>query len=103
MTFESVVKSITPSNVQSGQIKTVLVSEVVFNKDFYTRTESQSPAKVQEYATSIAGGEFPPILLNQDNILLDGWHRWMAHKECGLETIDVELSLIHISEPTRPY
>lgn len=90
MTFESVVKSITPSNVQSGQIKTVLVSEVVFNKDFYTRTESQSPAKVQEYATSIAGGEFPPILLNQDNILLDGWHRWMAHKECGLETIDVE-------------
>jgi len=90
MTNESVVKNATPGNVQSGQIKTVLVSEVVFNKDFYTRTESQSPAKVQEYATSIAGGEFPPILLNQENILLDGWHRWMAHKECGLETIDVE-------------
>jgi hypothetical protein len=73
-----------------SEVTSILVSEVVFNKDFYTRTESQSPAKVQEYATSIAGGEFPPILLNQENILLDGWHRWMAHKECGLEAIDVE-------------
>ena len=90
MTSEIVSKSVVSSNAQSGQVKTILVGNVVFNKDFYTRTESQSPAKVQEYATSIAGGEFPPILLNQDNILLDGWHRWMAHKECGLETIDVE-------------
>jgi len=73
-----------------SEVISIIVSEVVFNKDFYTRTESQSPAKVQEYAMSIAGGEFPPILLNQDNILLDGWHRWMAHKECGLKTIDVE-------------
>jgi len=73
-----------------SEVISIIVSEVVFNKDYYTRTESQSPVKVQEYAMSIAGGEFPPILLNQDNILLDGWHRWMAHKECGLETIDVE-------------
>jgi hypothetical protein len=63
------------------------VADVIFNKEFYTRSESQSPSKVQEYAKSIAGGEFPPILLNQDNNLLDGWHRWMAHKECKLETI----------------
>ncbi len=70
-------------------IKTIPVNSVVFDKAYYTRAESQRPAKVQEYATSIVGGSFPPILVNQDNILLDGWHRWKAHQQCKLETIDV--------------
>lgn len=72
-------------------MKTISVNDVIFKKEYYTRTDSQSPAKVQEYAKSIENGEFPHILLNQDNILLDGWHRWMAHKEKGLEKIDCEI------------
>jgi hypothetical protein len=67
------------------------IAVITFNRDYYTRTESQSPDKIQEYAKSIEGGAFPPILVNHDGILLDGWHRWMAHKECGLEAIEVEL------------
>lgn len=70
---------------------TIKVADVVFDKAYYTRTESQSPAKVQEYALSIDTGLFPPILITQDNILLDGWHRWMAHKQRNIETIDVEI------------
>ena len=73
-----------------AEVKTISISEVDFQKKYYTRTESQSPAKVQEYAKSIEGGAFPPILLNQENILLDGWHRWKAWLECKVETIDVE-------------
>ena len=72
------------------EIKTIFINDVIFRKEYYTRTESQSPAKVQEYAKSIKDGKFPPILLNQENILLDGWHRWMAHKAENIETIDAE-------------
>ncbi len=74
-----------------SKILTLPVQDVRFEKEYYSRFESQSPAKVQEYAKSIETGAFPPILLNQDNILLDGWHRWMAHKKCKLETIDYEI------------
>lgn len=71
--------------------KTLSVEEVIFDKAYYTRTESQNPEKVNEYALSIEGGAFPPILVNQENILLDGWHRWMAHKKQKLKTIDAEI------------
>jgi hypothetical protein len=80
----------------AGMVHTIPITDVVFSQKHYTRTESQSPAKVQEYAKSIADGEFPPILLSCSDdpalcdILLDGWHRWMARKERHLETIDVE-------------
>jgi ParB-like chromosome segregation protein Spo0J len=73
-----------------SNVITLETSAVIFDKELYTRTESQSPAKVQEYAKSIAGGQFPPILLSHERKLLDGWHRWMAHKEVGLETIEAE-------------
>lgn len=72
-------------------IITINITDIVFDKKYYTRTESQSPAKVQEYAQSIAEGMFPPILINQENILLDGWHRWMASKEVGIETVEAEV------------
>jgi len=77
--------------LSAGSVHTIKVSDVVFDKSYYTRSESQSPEKVNEYAASIEGGGFPPILVNQDSILLDGWHRWMAHKEKKLPTIDAEV------------
>ena len=73
---------------------TLKVSDVVFKKEYYTRTESQSPAKVQEYATSIDNGEFPPILVTEvdgEYVLLDGWHRWMAHQKRKIEEIESEV------------
>ncbi len=73
------------------EVLTIPIDAVIFSREHYTRSESQSPSKAQEYAKSIAEGAFPPILLNQDKILLDGWHRWMARKECGLTEIDVEV------------
>lgn len=72
-------------------IVTIKIADVVFDKAYYTRTESQSPAKVQEYAKSIAGGMFPPILISESNILLDGWHRWKAATEAGMETLEAEV------------
>ena len=74
-----------------SEIITINVADVVFDKAYYTRTESQSPAKVQEYAKSIAGGMFPPILISEKNILLDGWHRWMAAKAEGIKELEAEV------------
>jgi biotin operon repressor len=71
----------------SPNIIRVNLTAIRFEKEFYTRIDSQSPAKVQEYATSIAEGNFPPILLNHEDMLLDGWHRWKAAQEAGLEDL----------------
>jgi len=74
-----------------NEVIMINVSDIVFNKTYYTRFESQSPNKVKEYATSIQNGTFPPILITESNILLDGWHRWMATKECGMEKIESKI------------
>jgi biotin operon repressor len=79
-------------NANEGRmIMIIQTADIRFEKEYYTRTESQNPAKVQEYAMSIEHGNFPPILITHEKILLDGWHRWMAHKECKLEQIEVEI------------
>jgi hypothetical protein len=72
-----------------SEVISIKVEDVIFHKPYYTRTESKSSQRAQEYALSIADGNFPPILVNQENKLLDGWHRWQGHKLAGLETIDV--------------
>ncbi len=63
---------------------TLNLSDVVYREDLYPRS-STSPQKVQEYAENI--DVLPPIEVNQHNILIDGWHRWTAHKKNGVETI----------------
>jgi DNA modification methylase len=73
------------------EIAQIKVEDVIFDKDLYTRFESKSPAKVQEYAISIADGNFPPIIINHEKKILDGWHRWMAHKTANLEIIEAEI------------
>ena len=74
-----------------AEIITIKVNEIVFDKAYYTRTESQSPAKVQEYAKSIETGVFPPILISETNILLDGWHRWKAAQDRNIESLEAEV------------
>jgi hypothetical protein len=60
------------------------VSDVVFRKDLYPRLET-SAETVQKYAEDI--DVLPPIDVNQENIIFDGWHRWTAHKKAKRETI----------------
>jgi ParB-like chromosome segregation protein Spo0J len=63
---------------------TLNVSDVVFRKDAYPRIET-SAVTVQKYAEDLA--VLPPIEVNQHNELIDGWHRWTAHKKAGAEKI----------------
>lgn len=65
----------------------VAVADVVFNKDIYPRFGHDS-ATVKKYEASIGeGGTLPPITVNQNMVLLDGWHRWTAHRAQDQELV----------------
>jgi ParB-like chromosome segregation protein Spo0J len=60
------------------------VETVVFRDDLYPRLET-SATTVQKYAEDL--DVLPPIEINQNHELIDGWHRWTAHKKAKAETI----------------
>lgn len=62
------------------------VFEIKFREDLYPRIDT-SATTVQKYAEDL--DVLPPIEVNQHNELIDGWHRWTAHKKNGVETIPV--------------
>lgn len=62
----------------------MLVDDVVFRDDLYPRIET-SPITVQKYADDLK--VLPPIIVNQRGELIDGWHRWTAHKKAGATEI----------------
>lgn len=62
----------------------IKVADVVFRDDLYPRIET-SAVTVQKYAEDL--DVLPPIEVNQRNELIDGWHRWTAHKKNGADVI----------------
>lgn len=66
------------------------VSEIVWRKDLYPRFEP-NPITIDQYAESIE--VLPPIEINQHNELIDGYHRWTAHKVAKAETIAVTVTV----------
>lgn len=65
------------------------VAAIVFRQDLYPRIE-HSPTTVQKYAEDLT--VLPPIEVNQNNELIDGWHRWTAHKKAGAAEIQVTVT-----------
>lgn len=65
---------------------TIKTSEVIFREDLYPRIEPNAKL-IQQYAENIEN--LPPIEINQHYILIDGFHRWTAHKKAEKETIEV--------------
>ena len=64
----------------------IKVIDVVFREDLYPRIET-SVSTVQKYAEDLS--VLPAIKVNQHNELIDGWHRWTAHKKAKSEEIEV--------------
>jgi len=64
----------------------IKVSEVIFRDDLYPRLD-KNPHTVQKYAEDL--DILPPIEVNHRNELIDGWHRWTAHKKNDIEEIKV--------------
>lgn len=65
------------------------VADVVYRNDLYPRIE-KSQRTVDQYAEDLT--VLPPIEVNQRNELIDGWHRWTAHRKAGAERIAVTVT-----------
>ena len=63
--------------------------DIVFREDLYPRIET-SAVTVQKYAEDLE--VLPPIEVNQNNEIIDGWHRWTAHKKKCVEDIAVTVT-----------
>lgn len=57
---------------------------VIYRDDLYPRIEPD-PSTIQRYAEDLE--VLPPIEVNQYNHLIDGYHRWTAHKKAKADTI----------------
>lgn len=66
----------------------IKTSEIIYREDLYPRFEP-SQATIQKYSDSIE--HLPAIKLNQNNILIDGFHRWKAHLLAGITEIPFEV------------
>lgn len=62
----------------------IKVSDVVFREDLYPRIKHDA-AIVQKYADNLE--VLPPIEVNQRNELIDGFHRWTAHRKLEAKSI----------------
>ena len=69
----------------NNKTTTIKVTDVIWRKDLYPRFEPD-PATIQKYAETI--DVLPPIEINQNNELIDGYHRWTAHKKQDQQEID---------------
>jgi DNA-binding CsgD family transcriptional regulator len=67
----------------------IAVADVVWRQDLYPRLKTD-PTLVQRYAQDL--DVMPPIEVNQDMILIDGWHRWTAHRKTEAESIKATIT-----------
>ena len=61
------------------------ITEIQIRMDLYPRQEPDN-RKIQEYSENVE--LLPPIIINQDNILIDGLHRLKANKQAGNTEIE---------------
>lgn len=94
--------------------KDIPTKDIIIKTDIYPRIKP-NPQKIQEYAECIES--LPPIEINQDNILIDGYHRLKAYETAGeanipttitetineseLEHLSVQRNAIHGLQLTR--
>lgn len=88
-------------------METIKSSEIIYREDLYPRFKP-NPQAIQQYAETI--GVLPPIEVNQDGILIDGYHRWKAHETAGVESIpcivtltksDIDLLLLAVQRNSK--
>ena len=66
----------------------ISVKDIQYREDLYPRFQPDQSV-IQKYADSV--DYLPPITVNQNNILIDGFHRWKGHMLAGDEVIEAEV------------
>jgi hypothetical protein len=74
----------TATMISQPKTRELPLDAIKFRKDLYPRLETNAMT-VQKYAEDLS--VLPPIEVNQHNELIDGWHRWTAHKKADAKTI----------------
>jgi len=62
------------------------VDKIIFRQDLYPRINFDKN-KVMDYSENLE--LMPPVIINQDNILIDGYHRLKAHQIKKIKEIEV--------------
>jgi hypothetical protein len=65
----------------------VKVDDVRFVKELYPRLR-EDDAAIERYRAAL--DKLPPIVVARDGILVDGFHRWQAHRREGVDEISAE-------------
>jgi len=71
----------------------IKIDSIIVRDDCYPRLQINE-SKVCEYAENI--DVLPPIVISQENILVDGCHRLEAHKQNNLQEIECIIKEIHV-------
>lgn len=75
--------------LKEGEVITELpVNEVIIQHNLYPR-QTPDEKLIERYADNI--DQLPPIVVNQDCVLVDGYHRLSAHKMAGRTMIPVRV------------
>lgn len=67
-----------------ADVLTLKLEDVKWREDLYPRMEAD-PKTIQRYAEDL--DVLPPVEVNQHHELIDGYHRWTAHKQAKASTI----------------
>ncbi len=62
--------------INNAEVEVLDIKEIVFDKNSYSRTGGIDRAAVEDYSRNILS--MPPIVINQDNVIVDGVHRYNA-------------------------
>lgn len=80
---------------------TLSIDEVNINHSYYPRV-SVDDETVERYANSLSLGEqFPPVVVDRDNVLIDGYHRFLAFKETDRGEIEALQILDELTDDER--
>lgn len=81
----------------NGHVKTINIDTVIFEENLYPRNQFDQET-VNRYRQSL--DKLPPIEITHENILIDGYHRLIAHRieqkptiQATIETLDRNLVL----------
>jgi hypothetical protein len=66
---------------------TLGVDDVEFVKELYPRVR-EDDAAIERYRAAI--DRLPPIVVARGRVLVDGFHRWQAHRREHIATIEAE-------------
>lgn len=74
--------------ISSAEIKQLDISEIIFDKNLYSRTGGIDRNAVEDYSKNII--TMPPIVINQNNKIVDGVHRYHACLKADQQSMNVK-------------